>query len=367
MATYIWSIEDEGATGAIWSYQIEIDNDGRGLTLSRDPVWTSLADARTSSTAVTLVDRATGTTVNTGATWNDLARPVRLSWPAYGREVDLRLWGRTSGVWGRPAGLPAGQPAGVTGGTEAARFEIGQAGTLRPISGPQQDWIVDDRPIQRAAAPPIRYTTVEDVKTALRVPTDPQARGWATGEFTNLLVQAIRAAESQVDLHCGRRFDAAGSQAEERTYRRRGQFHTDTDDWVGSAAVVEDDIPVADADWWTEPVNSLHPSVQRGINFSTPDRSSSSPWYLTGDYEAWQGTRTDIAVLPPLKVTARWGWDRTPDAVSYAVNLIAGRLWRRYDKAAMGMVMTEYGGSYLPRFDPDVEASLAPYRLLTGV
>lgn len=366
MAEYVWSIEDEGATGAVWSFVINVAADGRSVTVSRDEVWTSLADARTSTVAISFVDRAGGSDVNTGATWNDLARPVTFSWPDYGLEVDFHIFGRTTGIFPRSGvGLPSGQPESVTGGTEAARFEIGQNGTLRPLSAGQTDWIVEDRPEQKPAVPAIRYTTLSEVKVAMRAPTDPVARSWEDGDFDDLLTQAIRSAESQIDLYCGRTFDVAGDTATERVYRERAAAHTDTDDFVGTATVSENGVPIPADQFYTEPVNEVHTATFRGIHTPAGNPGAVPGYLVDPDYDTWWIPRD--RPLMPLTVTARWGWDRVPDAVIFAAQLVSIRLWRRYDSSALGMVMTDYGATYIPRFDSDVEGQLSPYRLAKGM
>ena len=221
MGKVVWSVTDERVTGARWSFVLDVDPDGRGMTVSRDPVWTDLAYARTFSVALTLVDRATGTSVNTGAVWGDLGGSgVRFDWGGYGNEVDLRFYGRDAGVWVRTTGHPTGQPQGVspTGGGGSTpvligTFEVGEDGALRPLTAPQGDWLLEDRPVAQPAEPDLRYTTLEAVKDMLKSPKTRAAASWSSGDHDHQLSQAIRTAETQVDSHCGRRFDVVGSAA----------------------------------------------------------------------------------------------------------------------------------------------------------
>lgn len=365
-----WSITDEALTGARWGLDITPDPDGRGAVVARDPVWTDLSNAQTGSIAVEFRSAADdGGTVSTGATWDDLARPVRFDWASYGLAVNLRLYGRTSGVWGRPAGLPSGQPAGVSGGVTAANFEIGENGLLRPTAAPQTDWLVEDRPDSLPADPPLRYTTVQSVKNVLKAPEGRASGSWQSGEFDDAIARVIRVAEQQIDSHCGRSFPPAAARSSARTYRERGLDHVDTDDFVGiPSSVAVGGRTVDAASWHTSPALDAHRTVNRGIWFPH-GMQSAVPWYLSADYDRYDehgdefGWR-DWSELPSVTVSARWGWDRVPDAVSYACDLISVRLFRRPDDAALGVATVAGEAVTLPGFDPDVEASLAPYRVV---
>ncbi|MEV6693372.1 phage gp6-like head-tail connector protein [Micromonospora sp. NPDC051196] len=67
-----------------------------------------------------------------------------------------------------------------------------------------------------------------------------------------------------------------------------------------------------------------------------------------------------------IQVTARWGWPAVPEEIGMAALLLANRLYLRKDSPE-GLVQTqEFGGVRLSRWDPDVEALLAPY-VLPGI
>jgi hypothetical protein len=67
-----------------------------------------------------------------------------------------------------------------------------------------------------------------------------------------------------------------------------------------------------------------------------------------------------------VRVTARWGWPAVPAEVGMAALLLANRLYLRKNSPE-GLVQTqEFGGVRLSRWDPDVEALLAPY-VLPGI
>ena len=361
-----WSVTDDATTGARWGLLIDLDSDGRGATVSRDPTWTDLSNVQTGSIAVEFTSRAdNGAAVAQGATWNDLARPVRFDWAAYGREVDLRFYGRTSGVWGRSAGVPAGQPRQVSGGAEAARFEVGEDGLLRPLSFGQTDWKVEDRPAVQPSAPALRYTTIEAVKGLLKAPAGREAAVWQSGGYDTRIAGCVRAAEQRIDSHCGRVFDLAAAAASARVYRRRTETVV-TDDFVGEAAVSVGGADLPGAVWSKQPVSASYRGVYQAVRLHAPNLT---PDQMHGfDLDLDPG-RADVGwhrgPLPDVTVSARWGWPRVPDDITYVAGLLALRLFRRPDEAALGVMNTAGGPAWVSRFDPDVEALLAPFTKLT--
>ena len=269
--------------------------------------------------------------------------------------------GRTSGVWGRTPGLPSGQPQSVTGGTEAARFEIGNDGTLLPLASfAQSDWRVSDRPAASVATPQVRYTTLEAVKLSTRSPSSREAASWEAGEWDEQLIQAIVTAEDQIDSLCGRTFDVAPQVATVREYQVLPDGSLDTDDFVGEAVITMDGQTVSTSRWSAEFAVGGNRNVYRGIR-SLPTSLSYNSRFIR-DLPLHSGWEYE-GPLPTYEVSARWGWDAVPAAVSYATRLIAGRLFKRPADAALGVMSVGGDPVYLTRFDPDVEASLSKYRL----
>ena len=228
-----------------------------------------------------------------------------------------------------------------------------------------EEWVRPAPPPEPGAAPALRYTTVAAVKAMMKAPTNTEARSWAANEYDTRLEQAIRTAENCIDAYCGRTFDVAAVEATERTYYRRGVDHIDTDDFIGTATVSIGGTSQESDTFRTSPVSDTHRTQYRGIHLL--NAMNNTPWYLIEpDYDYYEFT---VDKLPPVTVSARWGWARVPDAVSYACNLISIRLFRRPDDAALGILQVGgmEGGMYLPGFDNDVEYALAPYRLVDGI
>ena len=366
MAEHIWSITDRATTGARWSMIINVDDDGRGCTISRDPTWTDLSNVQTGSIAVEFTSRAdNGASVSQGATWADLSRPVRFDWDSYRQEVDLRLYGRTTGAFARSAGIPAGQPQSVAGGTEAASFEVG-FGTLRPLAAAQTDWRVEDRPPDQPATPALRYTTIEAVKGLLKAPAGREAAVWQSGGYDDRIAQCVRAAEQRIDSYCGRRFDIAAAGSSSRTYRRSTADTVPTHDFVGTPTVSIGDSVIPASMYSRQIVSESHRDVYRGLRLLapnvTPDQMHGFDLDLDPGYPDVGWSRGS---LPAVAVSARWGWTEVPDDIAYVAGLIAQRLFRRPDEAAFGVMTTGGMPSWISRSDPDVEALLAPYSALT--
>ena len=379
MAGYTWTVHDEGLTGATWAFDLLLADDGRAVTFSRNTQFTDLSNAHVSDVAVRVVDADDGSHVNTGATWTELAVPVTLEWD-YGLAVNLSFLGRTSGFWRRTTGVPAGQPQGVTtegGAVNAFRFQIGENGKLRPVYGQQTDWLVEDQETPQPTDPPLRYTTVEAVKLAMRAPTNREATTWQKKTYDLQIERIVRNAEAQIDGYCHRRFDPAPGQASLRSYRPTSLSEVDTADFVGTPTVAVSGETVDSDDFYTLPaVEDLQSPVRRGLRFPNllSRRNTATSQFLrhTGgltDYGEWPSQsvfdrRRSVDWYPDVSVTARWGWDRVPDAVAYAAELLSVRLFKRLSESALGIARIGEDAVFVAggRIDPEVARSLAAYR-----
>ena len=349
-AEYVWSITDAGQTGARWGFRITVDDNGRGITVARAPEWTDLSNVQTADVCFEIVDAAqAGPNVWGGGSWEDLATPQRVSWPDYGLEVILRFWSHSAGVFQWAShGIPAHNPHRLTTYAGLNRvggeYEIGENGSLRlaTSSSSTGDWELDDRPEIRPTTPALRYTTIERVELGMRSPTNPEARSWQTGKFDDHIAAIIRGVESWIDGYCGRRFDEASATPSVRTYPRPAAEHVDTDDYIGSAP-----------DGWA-------PGRVVAVEGNTPVYRGVKATAMT----ASQLIRAGDAALPEISVSARWGWPRVPDGVSWAASLMSIRRFKRTAETSLGILpVGEEGALYISAaVDPDVEAALSPYR-----
>ena len=349
-AEYVWSITDEGQTGARWGFRFTVDDNGRGITVAREPAWTDLSNVQTADVAFEVRDAARGgPNVWGGGSWGDLATPQRVSWPDYGLPVLLQFWAHSAGVFQWAShGIPQHNPhrlltyAGLT--QVGGEYEIGENGSLRlaTSSSPTGDWQLDDRPDARPVTPALRYTNVSKVELGMRSPTNREAVSWQEGKYDDHIAEIIRGVENWIDGYCGRRFDAASAVASERTYHRPASEHVDTDDYIGSAP-----------EGWS-------PGRVVAVEAGTPVYRGLRATSMT----ASQLINAGDAPLPDVTVSARWGWPRVPDAVSWAASLMAIRRFKRTAETSLGIVpVGEEGALYISAaVDPDVAAALSPYR-----
>lgn len=188
------------------------------------------------------------------------------------------------------------------------------------------------------------YATLADLKAMRRI-TDTSDDA--------LLTRALTAASRQIDQKTGRRFWLDDS-ATTRVFGASGRTTPDgrllVDD-IGDLAglLVETGTPggttwTATTWYETAPANA----VPQGAPVTELAPTSGS---------VWPGGR--------VRVTARWGWPAVPAEISLATLLLASRLFMRKDSPEGLTGSAEFGSVRVSRWDPDVEALVAPYVLLT--
>lgn len=181
-----------------------------------------------------------------------------------------------------------------------------------------------------------RYTSLDLCRATLRAPTDTRTMSWAArGEFDDLLLLKIEAAESTIDDICGRRFDTVVN--ETRSFPAVRTNTVITDDY----AVTPTKVAGATSGDVTEWTPMIRPRVNR------------SGFGVVSDYNVF--LRGEV-----VDVTADWGWDSVPPAIKEAATLYAVRLFNRAD-SPVGLQVGDMGAAYITRSDADVVAMLAPY------
>lgn len=76
-------------------------------------------------------------------------------------------------------------------------------------------------------------------------------------------------------------------------------------------------------------------------------------WPYTDLTGFWSGAR--------VRITAQWGWPAVPEDISMATLLLASRLYLRKDSPEGVLASAEFGSIRVSRWDPDVDALVAPY------
>jgi hypothetical protein len=194
------------------------------------------------------------------------------------------------------------------------------------------------------------YATLGELKASLRV---------QDALDDDLLSLAIEAASREIDGYCERVFYSTTGT---RVYAPTNIFTVTTDDIISvttlksSSDGVTYDITWATSDYQLEPLNG----VAGGL--STPyTRIRATGNYLMPSFSV--GTFYELEAL--IQVTGVFGWSAIPAAIRQATVILAMRLFKRLD-APLGMISNDLGSMRVGRFDPDVEALVAPFRKVSA-
>ena len=346
-------VHDEGLTNASWAVLVETLPNGRGATLSQYANATDISTRHTSDIAISLLDSAGGSGVNTGAAWSDMDRtPTNLSgevvtaWPDYGGEVRLRVYARSAGVWRRTPGISSGQPQGVEvlphPGIVIANFIIDTSGNLLPSFTQNVDWEVSVRSLVPNESTAGRYVTLDQVIAIMGTPAPGDDSGYALdGSLTIAQTLALESAESWVDDICSQSFDPAPSQAETRTYypTNPGLLMTDPFVSVSSVRVGEStsDLPMTSWKFYEAPTTR-----RPGYGLER----QSGLWVLN----------------TPVHITGRFGWPQVPPQVKQAIMLMAPRFYEwSFMPLGMKMLNDNSGGVYASKKANDVRELLMAF------
>jgi hypothetical protein len=194
------------------------------------------------------------------------------------------------------------------------------------------------------------YCSLADLKAALRVQDSID---------DSLLELAIESASREIDGYCERVFYSTTGT---RVYAPTNIFTVTTDDIISvttlksSSDGVTYDITWTTSDYQLEPLNG----VAGGL--VTPfTRIRATGDYLMPSFSV--GTFYELEAL--IQVVGVFGWSATPAAIRQATVILAMRLFKRLD-APLGMISNDMGSMRVGRFDPDVEALVAPFRKVSA-
>jgi len=194
------------------------------------------------------------------------------------------------------------------------------------------------------------YCSLADLKAALRVQDSID---------DSLLELAIESASREIDGYCERVFYSTTGT---RVYAPTNVFTVTTDDIISvttlksSSDGVTYDITWTTSDYQLEPLNG----VAGGL--STPyTRIRATGNYLMPSFSV--GTFYELEAL--IQVVGVFGWSAVPAAIRQATVILAMRLFKRLD-APLGMISNDMGSMRVGRFDPDVEALVAPFRKVSA-
>jgi hypothetical protein len=194
------------------------------------------------------------------------------------------------------------------------------------------------------------YCSLADLKAALRV-TD--------AIDDSLLELAIESASREIDGYCERVFYSTSAT---RVYAPHNIYLVETDDIVSVTTVKTStdgltyDTTLAATDYQLEPLNGIAGGM---VSPFTQIRA-------VGDY-LWPAysPQTIFHLEASVQVVGVFGWSAVPAAIRQATVILAMRLFKRLD-APLGMISNDLGSMRVGRFDPDVEALVAPFRKVSA-
>jgi hypothetical protein len=194
------------------------------------------------------------------------------------------------------------------------------------------------------------YCTLAELKAALRL-TD--------SIDDSLLELSIESASREIDGYTERFFYSTSAT---RVYAPNNVYVVETDDIVSVTSVKTStdgltfDQTLLSTDYQLEPLNGI---VGGLVSPYTQMRA-------VGDY-LWPAysPQTIYHLEASVQVVGVFGWSAIPAAIRQATLILAMRLFKRLD-APLGMISNDLGSMRVGRFDPDVEALVAPFRKVSA-
>jgi hypothetical protein len=187
------------------------------------------------------------------------------------------------------------------------------------------------------------YSTLAQVKAALRITDNVD---------DSLLEMAVESASRAIDQYTNRIFYNAGTAV--RYYAPVDSFNADIDDLISLTTLQtsDDDEQVFDTTWTStdyqlEPLNGFADGITQPYNHIR----------AIGDY-----TFMTLGGEATIKVTAVWGWNAVPIAITQASVIQASRIYKRLD-SPLGIISGELGSMRVgSRLDPDVAQLVDSFR-----
>jgi len=195
------------------------------------------------------------------------------------------------------------------------------------------------------------YCTLAQLKAALRI----------TDTLDNdLLEVAIESASREIDGACERVFYSTSGT---RVYAPQNIYLVQTDDIVSVTTVktstdgVTFNTTLAATDYQLEPLNGIAGGL---VSPFTQIRA-------VGDY-LWPAysPQTIFHLEASVQVVGVFGWSAVPTAIKQATIILAMRLFKRLDSPLGIAGFGDMGQMRVGRFDPDVDALLAPFRKVSA-
>jgi hypothetical protein len=197
------------------------------------------------------------------------------------------------------------------------------------------------------------YTTLNDVKTALRIPV-------ADTVDDLMLTSAINAASRQIDGACDRVFY---SETGVRDYVPESSILVFTDDITAITKLETSSgdgftVTIPATDYQLEPLNN-----RSGGQTVPANRIRATGAFLFPVFSQ-RSVNLDEATV---RVTGTFGFTPVPDAIKQAALLLSIRIFKRLDSPLAVAGFGDLGVVRVGRVDPDVQAMIAPFMRMRNV
>jgi hypothetical protein len=197
------------------------------------------------------------------------------------------------------------------------------------------------------------YTTLNDVKTALRIPL-------ADTVDDLMLTSAINAASRQIDGECDRVFF---SQSASRVYVPESSILCEIDDATAITKVETSSgdgftVEIPATDYQLEPLNN-----RSGGQTVPATRIRATGAFLFPVFSQ-RSVNLDEATV---RVTGTFGFTPVPDAIKQAALLLSIRIFKRLDSPLAVAGFGDLGAIRVSRTDPDVMAMIRPFQRMRNV
>jgi hypothetical protein len=197
------------------------------------------------------------------------------------------------------------------------------------------------------------YTTLNDVKAGLRIPT-------ADTVDDLMLTSAINAASRQIDGACDRVFF---SQTASRVYVPESSILCEIDDATAITKVETSSgdgftVEIPATDYQLEPLNN-----RSGGQTVPATRIRATGAFLFPVFSQ-RSVNLDEATV---RVTGTFGFTPVPDAIKQAALLLSIRIFKRLDSPLAVAGFGDMGVIRVGRTDPDVMAMLSPFVRMRNV
>jgi hypothetical protein len=197
------------------------------------------------------------------------------------------------------------------------------------------------------------YTTLNDVKAGLRIPT-------ADTVDDLMLTSAINAASRQIDGACDRVFY---SQTTSRVYVPESSILCEIDDATAITKVETSSgdgftVEIPATDYQLEPLNN-----RSGGQTVPTNRIRATGAFLFPVFSQ-RSVNLDEATV---RVTGTFGFTPVPDAIKQAALLLSIRIFKRLDSPLAVAGFGDMGVVRVGRTDPDVMAMLSPFVRMRNV